>query len=213
MARQVRTEKLLPIHRANEYPDFMDKKKQVSYKSDRVLGKLYRKSVFYNEEQRKEEAKFRESVESKQMDELFEHLSGAASPGARLAEAIEICKIYNIELNMLMFKFGVMDEGEIVSGYILKFESTVRSFRDTERQHETQMRVNREIKQLRHRFRDEFHSDIDEGDQLEEIRKASLWYVACKRVAEEGNEDPPLLSFPWVVSDVLLPVIRSQLCR
>ena len=222
VAGSVRELKLLPKHAPGSYPDFMSKHHKVSYSSKRILGKLYR-SCLKNTEigiPRNQSnvyadptsySRFIENEHSLKVHEIFESIE---SPNWLMDDAVEVCHAYNSELHMLMIRYGVVDEGEIVSGNAVRFENGLLNIRDAERHNTIQMRVNREVRSLRLKYRSEFFSDIDERDKEQEIIKASAWYKACRQVnASCDNTKTILHSFPWVVSDILLSIIRSQLKR
>lgn len=221
VASQVRQLKLLPKHAAGEYPDFMAKHSKVSYTSKKILGKLYRACLKHSEigiprnrsnvnaEDGPSHNRFVETEHSLRVHDIFDSIDPADYV---IENAVEVCNAYNAELHMLMIRYGVVDEGEIVSGNASRFENGLLSIRDSERHHNIQMRVNREMRSLRQKYRAEFFSDIEEGDKEHEIIKASAWYKACRQVnASCDNINTLLHSFPWVVSDVLLSIIRSQL--
>lgn len=212
VAPKLKDTSLLPRHRSNEYPDFMGKHRKVSYQSDKILGKLYRRCLAHKAKHDDSvEFKFRENEESYRVHEIFESI---ATGTEMLEEAKETCELYNAELRTLMVRYGIINEGEIISGNILNFENGPSKIKGYESHHSILMRVNRQVKKLQESMREEFFLDIDEDNDEHKILKASAWYSACRQIALRDSRESPgseLLSFPWVVSDILLRIIEAEL--
>lgn len=212
VADEVRGSRLLPQYRRNFYPDFMGKHKAVSYKSKNILGKLYRTCISHvTNEDDKEELQFEESKYSLKVHKIFHNL---ATDCQMMEEADKLCHMYNTELQMLMVRYGIVNEGEIISGQVLRFENGLSNMFGKEKHHSLQMRVNRQVHDLQVRFRKEFFSDVDEDDEERMRMKASCWYTACRKISLHVKKDPSaivILSFPWVVSDILFRILKPVL--
>lgn len=207
---------LLPRNVQDQYPDFMGKHPKISYISKRVLGKLYRAARTCNGRDRVEfeDIRFLPNEGSQRIDATIERFK---EDDDIKREAETLCAAYNVEMVRLMEQFGVRTEGEVVSGQVVMFTERHAQLRGRREHFSLQMRLNRQMNELRAQFREEFFRDLDpisEGELSKEtVLKACAWYKACRRVADldkkEGNNY--LVSFPWVVSDVLLRVIRNEI--
>lgn len=207
---------LLPRNVRGQYPDFMGKHPKVSYISTRVLGKLYRACRTCNGKDRKvfEDIRFTPNEGSKRIDALLDAFKEDEETSQ---EAETLCAAYNVEMVRLMEQFGVRTEGEVVSGQVVMFTERHAQLRGRREHFALQMRLNRQMSELRMQFREEFFRDLepvgDEDLSVETILKACAWYKACRRQAEVDKKagDEYFVSFPWVVSDVLLRIIRTEL--
>ena len=82
-------------------------------------------------------------------------------------ESETLCSAYNVEIIRLMEQFGVKTEGEIVSGYVVTFSERHAQLRGRREHFALQMRLNRQMNELRGQFREEFFKDL----QLEQVTK------------------------------------------
>lgn len=212
---------LLPRNVRDQYPDFMGKHSKVSYISDKILGKLYRACKNCNGKDRNifEDIEFVPNEESKQIDDIMNSIDEGDD---MRKESETLCAAYNVEIVRLMEQFGVHTEGEIVSGYVVTFAERHAQLRGRREHFALQMRLNRQMNELRGQFREEFFKDLkleqvatDGASKLnvDTIVKASAWYKACQRIAAADKlaGNPHFVSFPWAVSDVLLTIIGNDL--
>lgn len=204
---------LQPRIAAGQFPDFMQRHPRISYKSKRVLGKLYRacKAKRDSEEPRRQAFPNRGSqriddiIDSFPRDERFDR------------EAEKLCGAYNVEIVKMMDQYGVQTEGELVSGQVISFAAQHGQIRARREQNALTLRLNREARDLRSQFRELFFRGLGQQDQSEcttdAVIKACAWYRACHKLALDDRRDDmtALLSFPWVVSDILLQVIGNEL--
>lgn len=203
---------LLPRQAPNSYPDFMGKHAKVSYASSRVLGKLHRACIAHTSRNAESmDYTFKENQESRKIDAIFEDIANSEQ---MTSEATYMCLMYNAEISILMQQYGVHSEGEIVSGNVISFPDGLSSKKAGQNHFTLQMRLNRQVDDIRCKFREEFFADIEPWDEARKKLKASTWYMACRRVALKdmaSDPDTVLVSFPWVVADVLLPIIKHEL--
>lgn len=204
---------LLPRNRQGQYPDFMGKHNNVTYKSKKLLGQLYRACHSKTFEKEKEYTYF-PNPNSCRMDSIINDIPVDEDV---MQDARIQCNAYNFEIIRIMDEFGVNTEGEIVSGQIFSFANRHAQLRGRREYFSLVMRLNRQASELRNTFRDKFFQDLgqkpSEQYTVATISKACAWYKACSELVRADKEDKVqhLVSFPWVVSDVLLGVIRAEM--
>lgn len=198
------------------YPDFMGKPERISYPSKRVLGKLYRACKgshgFSNERER-----FEPNPSSMYIDNIIESIG--FGNGKYLKEAEVLCDAYNVELIRLMEMYGVQSEGETISGQVVTFFANQAQLRARKEYASLLARLNYETNELQNQFREIFFRDSTErgAEEYSEdlILKACAWHTVCRKKAEAERAagSVPLVSFPWVVADVLLCVLGKILSK
>lgn len=195
------------------YPDFMCKHPKMSYRSSRILGMLYRSCMAHTSSHGESATyTFENNEESKEIDDFFEKI--ALKGGSEMLEDGKyMCEMYNAELSVLMQQYGVGDEGELVSGNVISFPEGLSRKKGGQTHFTLQMRLNRQLSDLRQTFREEFFIDIDKQDKERTALKAAVWYESCRRVAEADRKEKRgvLVSFPWVVPELLLSLIEINL--
>lgn len=185
------------------YPDFMGKGELQSYKSNKILGKLYReiKHVTPSPELQTQPS-YIPYDENLQVNEAETFLNDAW--GSKLA--------YDRQLNGLLGQYKVAREEELVTGHIWSMP----------KQHGGEMKER--IKHVYGSLRKEFRKVFDHlGPNFEQIseeernvmyeRKASAWYqvtynptwVKKSLGLQEPDRDGEAvnLSFPWIAADYL----------
>eukprot|EP01114_Cavostelium_apophysatum_P000979 TRINITY_DN10847_c0_g1_i2.p1 TRINITY_DN10847_c0_g1~~TRINITY_DN10847_c0_g1_i2.p1 ORF type:complete len:293 (+),score=71.51 TRINITY_DN10847_c0_g1_i2:1961-2839(+) len=174
-----------PDLKVNEYPDFMDRKGKKSYKSEKVLGRLYRKIG----------DKVRlENYSNVVYNGLFEF------PGYEefLEEAKSLKISYNRELCAIMNQFGIKFESEVLSGCILK------SF--SKKGDETRQKVRSAVRHLRKKYR----RILDDSSDVQAF--ASAWYHVCyHRKYLDSQVKDRLLSFAWIAHDHLVQIQKLRM--
>ncbi|KAM0932075.1 putative RNA-directed RNA polymerase [Dioscorea sansibarensis] len=194
------------------YPDFMGKENSLSYKSGKILGKLYRKlKDAYGEDMACEPfCTYEELPFDTELD----------IPGASvyLSDAWYHKCSYERQLNALLGQYSISSEGEIVTGHIWSLPKY-----SSRRQGELKERLKNAYSALHKEFRhifetigsDSGHLIDDEKNALYEC-KASAWYqvtyhpVWVKKSSEikepDGNVIPARLSFAWIAADFLVRI-------
>lgn len=207
---------LLPRKQMSMYPDFMGKHSKLSYVSDKVLGKLYRacRACTSAQANNMSDYSFQPNSSSRNIDSIFENI---VIEDAVMEDAKKMCHAYNVEMVRLMDQFGVRTEGEVVSGQVISFMERHAQLRGRREHFALQMRLNKLMNDLRAQFHEEFFSGLHETPQgeysVETIVKACAWYKACRQQADADRraDNMVLVSFPWVVSDILLNIISAEL--
>ncbi|CAG8492621.1 4570_t:CDS:1, partial [Acaulospora colombiana] len=202
------------------YPDFMENNRKRSYPSQKVLGKLYRKII----------------LDKPDEDPLLNYKTNDGIKPTRdfyvegfkeyLEEAIIQRDAYNSEIRTLMKKYSIETEPEIVTSNILGH----RRINGRKRQ-DIRETISGAISVIIHNFRKIFLMELGGSENTEtsdedhfsyhvvipineETKvKASAWYmVTYDKTFDKDDVDSSetrLLSFPWVVADILL-AIRSE---
>jgi len=194
------------------YPDFMDKDHFQSYKSEKILGRLYRKIKDASDQDNSSELVY--AYEDLPYDTELE------VPGARdyLFEAWQTKCSYDRQLNALLGQFRVEKEGEVVTGHFFSFNKL-----NSRKQGEIKERLKNAYyalnKQYRHAF-EEVGQDLleltDEEMNTRYENKASAWYQVTyhprwlEKFIETKDPDgelvPPRLSFAWIPADYLVRI-------
>jgi RNA-dependent RNA polymerase len=210
----------LPSHmRPKVYPDFMEKDARVTYQSNKVIGRLYRNvKRIVNEEGEHFPQKERSDALKQSYDSDLEY----AGFEDFLEEAWTSKISYDEQLRGLMAHFGVQNEADVVTGHLVAFPHHYgRHLGDLKE------RMKNAYTSLRKEFRVVFETHPN-ADKLEHVRtpaatvdelmdlapKASAWYhvtyhpnwrARAKLLLEDSELLLPghLLSFPWIVVDVL----------
>nr|XP_034599084.1 probable RNA-dependent RNA polymerase SHL2 [Setaria viridis] len=204
-----------PSLRPQEYPDFMGKEDDISYKSEKILGKLYRSIQQYNLGRSLEDS-IRNDVPYDTKLEV---------PGAShfLADAWQCKCSYESQLNGLLNQYGVRTEAEVVTGEIYSLTE-----RNKKKKNEIKERLKHAHSKLHQEFRNIFesigadHGEIsDDKKNLVYEMKASAWYQVTyhpywiqfsrKMTEFDGKEMPARLSFAWIAVDYLAHI--KMRCR
>ncbi|XP_078177742.1 RNA-dependent RNA polymerase 6 [Carex rostrata] len=204
-----------PYLRPKVYPDFMGKDEHLSYKSNKILGKMYRKI--------KDATAFDELGPAEQpctLDNVLYDID-LEVPGAKeyLHQAWCSKCSYDTQLGALLYQYQVGSEGEIVTGHIWSLPRY-----NSRKQGELKEKLKTAYFALRKEFRGIFESmdpgfsDLsDEEKGVEYERKASAWYQVTYHPewveeAREMEEEPEgkvgsaRLSFAWIAADYLVRI-------
>ena len=182
------------------YPDFMGKTDKCSYRSDKVLGVMFRQC-------RRITRMITEHVHEKDKaicpDTLFSY------PNWQFYEsdALSMRDNYNRRLENILSQYGVESESEAFSGCIRKFS---KKYTQSNEIFDVKLLIGERIKNLtketRQRFFEEFGGEQDVTSYSSDmLTKASAWYTVTYQ-----QEKAPYLSFPWVVNDLLLSICSRK---
>lgn len=198
--------------RPKVYPDFMGKEDSISYKSEKILGRLYR-SI--------QEASCGDLVsEETCTSNDLPYDTDLEVPGASdfLTSAWQCKCSYEAQLNALLNQYRVRTEAEIVTGHIWSL-----SKHNSRKQGEIKERLKNSYTALRREFRSIFESiasdqceiSDDEKNLVYEM-KASAWYQVTYHpkwtektagmMEPDGEEMPARLSFAWIAVDYLVRI-------
>ncbi|KAL6980202.1 RNA-dependent RNA polymerase [Sarracenia purpurea var. burkii] len=202
------------------YPDFMGKEKFQTYKSMKILGRLYRQiKDAYAED-------VEASSELKVVPDDIPYDQDLELPGSNdfIADAWNHKRSYDGQLIGLLGQYKVIREEEVVTGHIWsmpKYNSRKRG--------ELQEKLKHAYSALRKEFRHEFEKMGSNFEQLSEDekntmyeRKASAWYQVTyhprwvKKSLElqepDGAGEIVMLSFSWIAADYLARIkVRRRL--
>lgn len=188
--------------KVKQYPDFMMKNDKPSYKSDKVLGNLYRacRALKRNTEQNSSA-----NVKRPVIDRAFV-VSGHEG---FLEDARALYLKYCDSIKQIMSSYGIASEAELISGCFRKLYKRLSRERT-----EVAEIVNRLVQDIRMKFRKKFFSEFQldssrhKEKQLMNVRihqKAYAWYHVSY-AEEPGALDKRFLSFPWLVDDVMTSI-------
>ncbi|XP_056022215.1 uncharacterized protein LOC125649621 [Ostrea edulis] len=187
--------------KVDNYPDFMQKTDKPQYMSKKVLGKLFRQCRALEQAQTRKMDK-QNIIRNLRIDEDFILIGWEKYE----EDAVITRNSYNDKLKQLLTLYGIENETEVISGIIRRLRPN-RGCLNNEKYEigqivKAKMSVVR--KRTRERFFQEFggESNIDlEHIGKEVLLKASAWYQITYHQSPDNPE--PLLSFPWVIADVL----------
>ncbi|EOY29490.1 hypothetical protein QUC31_020762 [Theobroma cacao] len=201
------------------YPDFMGKEEYQSYKSRKILGRLYRHIKDVYDEDLSESSEINLDSPDINYDTDLE-VTGSAD---YIDDAwVKKCS-YDRQLIGLLGQYKVKREEEVVTGHIWSMPKyTSRKLGDLKE------KLGHSYGALRKEFRQIFESMDSEIEQLNEDernelyeRKASAWYQVTyhpkwveKKLElqkSDGADPVVMLSFAWIAADYLARIkIRSQ---
>lgn len=195
------------------YPDFMGKEESQTYRSNKVLGKLYRKVLDISDDALSEEQTC--NPEGIPYDVDLE------IPGSEdfVADAWSNKCSYDGQLNALLGQYKVSTEEEVVTGHV--WSMAMHSGR---KQGELKERLKKAYTSLHKEFRRSFEAMgpdfqllVDDEKNMLYEKKASAWYQVtyhpdwvkkCEDMREpDGDTKVPFrLSFPWIAADYLVRI-------
>nr|CAB3477261.1 unnamed protein product [Digitaria exilis] len=198
-----------PSLRPKLYPDFMQKDEAITYKSDKILGRLYR-SI--------QEASSGDLVpeETCTLNDL-PYDTDMEVPGATdfLSSAWQCKCSYEAQLNALLNQYGVRTEAELVTEHIWSLPKY-----NSRKQGDIKERLKNAYSALRKELRSTFESietdqiemSDDEKNRVYEM-KASAWYQVTyhpkwlqksrELLGPDCEVMPARLSFAWIAVDYL----------
>lgn len=191
--------------RPRSYPDFMEKNEEKEmYRSERVLGKLFRQVKAA-------------SMEKMPCETSRHDIETAFDPDMVVdgyEEFMDMAKyhknLYDRKLIGLMNQYGIETEAEAVSGNILSLAR-----QHARRKGDVIDRIKYAVSSLIDEARQWFERNADDLVDDDINAKASAWYHAAYHPAHikhctNGSREVHLLSFPWAVHDVLLQIKKSN---
>lgn len=196
----------------------MEIKCKPSYKSEKILGKLYR-NIKLHEYESDPILKYKEHKITINDDFTFDGYQ------KYMEEAIIIRNFYNGEIRKLMKTYRVNYESEIITAELLG----LKQMEGRKNQHKREV-ISDEVSNIINGYRKQFlvgiqddtNNNTNHGNRdiktIKPIKipinekskaKASAWYRVTYDHPEEDNKII-LLSFPWVVSDILLAIRKEK---
>ncbi|VDM39156.1 unnamed protein product [Toxocara canis] len=224
----------LPPERAERWPDFMNKPYEPSYLSPRLLGHLFRRTRLVEDVLTITTAYEERDAVSLDIDLLYPRRE------EYYEDAKAEFNTYSADVRALLDNYGVQDEGQLFSGCISVLRNRI-SDRDMDDMsvYNTNHMIERKLNDIFLRFRENFFEEFggywentdpeygssnNEGLQDDQRRictnpssamkmKASAYYEICYTEASSNTSSKRLLSFPWVVWDVLACIKQSAKTR
>ncbi|XP_058184040.1 probable RNA-dependent RNA polymerase 1 [Rhododendron vialii] len=186
--------------RVQTYPDFMEKPDKPTYKSKRVLGKLFRAVKNIAPETSSTKSFTKEVAESSYDPDL--EVEGFRD---YLDDAFDYKTEYDYKLGNLMDYYEINTEAELLSSSIMRMTSSSERNKDAED-------VGLAVKALRMEARTWFDADA-EGEDV--YAKASAWYHVTYHHSYWGQYNVGLdrdhfISFPWCVYDKLIHIKKDR---
>ena len=185
----------MELVKKNGFPDFMEKSE--CYSSNKILGHLYRrcKSIGFNFDLMSKENIENALDFSLQVDGYQEYLG----------DALEVYICYDHHMKMIMSKFDLKVEADVVLGCATFTWST---HLDADRGKASKS-IAECYQTVVEKFRESFFSDIK--DPVSERKKACAWYnlVNNNAIKIHGIKHK-MLSFPWVVGDVICKILERN---
>ncbi|RIA87188.1 RNA dependent RNA polymerase-domain-containing protein [Glomus cerebriforme] len=195
-----------PELRAKTFPDFMEKPDKPSYESSKVLGIMYRSINVEEEFTPQTSLNFENFDERLYVDDYELYLDNAR----------KLKREYDADIRGLMNQFGIMTEVEVTSGYIVNAITKV----DKKKPRDIAKSVMDALAPIKRHYRKLFEEEFyEEGTNviLPENRyrmesKAYAWYyVAYHPVELCDDSSENMISFPWILHDILCDIaIRNN---
>ncbi|KEH40645.1 RNA-dependent RNA polymerase 1 [Medicago truncatula] len=190
---------------AKEYPDFMEKADKTTYKSDNVIGKLFREIQGISTKDGSITS-FTLEVAKKSYDPDME-VDGFMD---YVDDAFYYKSNYDEKLGNLMDYYGIKTESEILSGNIMKMAKSFTKRRDADA-------ITMAVRSLRKEARSWFNdgsASVDSGSD-DAYAKASAWYYVTYHhsyygLYNEGMQRDHFLSFPWCVYHLLVQIKKEK---
>eukprot|EP00173_Palmaria_palmata_P000543 Plantae.Rhodophyta-Palmaria_palmata.ctg12537.p1 GENE.Plantae.Rhodophyta-Palmaria_palmata.ctg12537~~Plantae.Rhodophyta-Palmaria_palmata.ctg12537.p1 ORF type:complete len:205 (-),score=24.06 Plantae.Rhodophyta-Palmaria_palmata.ctg12537:92-643(-) len=159
---------------------------------------------------------FEDTGSSQSIDDI---ISAVADDGKFEEEAKALLLSWNSHVLRLMDDFGVETEAELISGQVSSFGVHHNNHFRSGEHNNLLMQMNRQVRELRSEFREEFWSDdglIDSSNSFQEgaYQKAACWYKVCqaeKNRVLASESAFAIHSFPWCVRDVLCQLFIAHL--
>ena len=178
------------------YPDFMQKRFEVCYDSEKTLGQLYRycKEVTLPfEPGMKQHPDVRDDLEFMYIDGFEKYLNDAES----------VYEFYRYHIEMIMGKYKLRSEVDVI------LASATYGWEDE--MEENKGKISETIKEwyenIKARCRILFFSNI--VDEQDKLRKAYAWYfVVCNKKPSKSRFK--YVGFPWMVADYICKIRNSK---
>lgn len=181
--------------RPKEFPDFMERYDKDTYRSEGVLGKLYR-ATLHSAAETKPNITWSKTVAEESYDRDLE-VNGFE---AFLELAQSHKEQYEENMTALMRYYAAQTEDEILTGNFRRKPGYLQ--RDNIKYRDIKDRILLAMKRTQKEAKEWFDSscNVDERQKL-----ASAWYHVTYHptYCKETNN---LISFPWIVGDILLTI-------
>ena len=176
------------------FPDFMEKKFEESYQSQKILGELYRhcKEIVVEYESNRED-QLNLSDEFMKIDGFQEYLE----------EAQSVYEFYKYHVKMIMVKYQLRSEIDVILASA--------TYGWDEKIDENKGKISEIIKEwyeyISKTCRELFFSNVE--DEKEKQRKVYAWYYVAYN-KKSRHDKVNFLGFPWIVADCLLKIRKKK---
>ncbi|XP_043719158.1 RNA-dependent RNA polymerase 6-like [Telopea speciosissima] len=198
------------------YPDFMGKDQNMSYKSEKILGTLYRQIIDAPDEEK--EANSELTPEDIPFDPDLEIPDFAGF----IMDAWNQKRRYDGHLSALLAQYRVNREEEVVTGHIWSMPKSKNQWEQKERLNGAYNALRKEFRCVFENMNEDFQQLTDDEKNAIYEQKASAWYRVTYhpewvmkaqelKDPEVNGNTPALLSFAWIAADYLARIkIKSQ---
>ncbi|KAG5555121.1 hypothetical protein RHGRI_012600 [Rhododendron griersonianum] len=177
--------------RISAFPDFMEKPHKRIYESQGVLGKLFRESKCICTQSNSVREVASDSYDPCMETEEFRDY---------LEVALEQKNIYDCKLRKIMKCYGILTEGEIVSGNIIKMKEP---FHPKKNGGDVKAQVDSLKREMRTWLNEDEYND-DKASASYHVTYHPTYY------GQETGEEQPFISFPWCFHKNLLSIKASN---
>ncbi|ORX60333.1 RdRP-domain-containing protein [Hesseltinella vesiculosa] len=197
--------------KVRDFPDFMNKTDKPMYKSEKVLGVMYR--MINNDD-------FDRYESDLLADTLYDPRLRISGMERFIAKAREERQDYNRDLLAVMNQYGIKTESELVSNFVMQWTVT-RNRKNTYELHKELAETVAGVKALwRQKFEADVgkqktgpdaYKDLHHGQQAEQ--KAAAWYYVTYHPQERLRDTSvtgAYLSFPWVMESILVDIAKRR---
>ncbi|XP_050373214.1 probable RNA-dependent RNA polymerase 1 [Argentina anserina] len=204
---------LPPELRIKSFPDFMEKVNGRTYKSKRVIGKLYQQVK--DTELGSHSHSFK-SFTKEVARRFYDPDMLVDGYKDYIEDAISYKMEYDHKLRNLMEYYGIGTEADILSGNIASVSKFFNNRKDLQS-------INYAVRSLKNEARTWFMEEPNSDDQSDfrtdvsvDEAKASAWYHVTYHhhywgYNNKGMAREHFLSFPWCVSEVLIQIKRHNM--
>ncbi|XP_023516327.1 RNA-dependent RNA polymerase 2 [Cucurbita pepo subsp. pepo] len=183
------------VLKPREFPDFMERFDKPMYKSNNVLGKLYRAAVKTMEQERSRLVWTEETARA-----IYDHDLEVDGFEAFLETAESFKVMYIEKMSILMNYYGAEFEDEILMGDLRSRASYLQ--RDNRKYGDMKDRILLSVKCVRKEAKEWFENSCAPHEHK---MMASAWYHVTYHPSY-FKQDMFYFSFPWIVHDVLLNI-------
>lgn len=203
------------------YPDFMGKAQFQTYKSKKILGRLYRRIRDSYDGEITPYSEVAIGVAAKVIYDQDLEVAGSTN---FVTDAWNQKCSYDGQITNLMAQYKVTREEEIVTGHVWSMPKS-----NSKKQGDLKERLKHSYSSLRKEFRNVFENLDSEIENLEDEernkfleQKASAWYqvayhpdwvqqsLKLRGPSDNTEEQQLLLSFPWIAADYLARIKIRQ---
>ncbi|KAG8629595.1 hypothetical protein KVT40_003460 [Elsinoe batatas] len=198
--------------RVEMYPHWLEKLPHQTYRSHKVLGKLY------------------DEVDRVEFKPRYQHgfderILNAYDVSPELLDKAHALKTeYDVDMRRIMAQFGILTEFEIWSAFVMVHNRDIKTYKFAEE-------IGRLMSAHRHHYRDAVFADLEMKSNDRDLSKLGPYITAMYKVTAHAvsayNEEeagktnsvtdpasdvdaepqqPPMLSFPWIFQDELLGI-------